>query len=301
MTQRKFLPLGSKTFSLLMVILVIMALESCKKQESNSLQHKEDFSIHEALKLTEENIGGSNAADACADVHYGYEGEEGPEHWSDLCAGWSKCSIGQAQSPVAISNVVSDKTLQPLDFQWGSTTAKIVNNGHTIQFNVDPGSKLKANGKTYDLLQFHYHHSSEHTIKDKFYPLEVHYVHKSADNKLAVIGVMFKEGAPNSLFNTFLADFPAPMTTFSSSFSFDLSALLPKNLRYYNYEGSLTTPNCAEDVKWHVLKGTVTASKEQIEKLKHILHNNNRPIQPLNGRTVRMSIGSPNGAEDTEE
>ena len=223
MNQQKFLPLGTKTFTLLLIVLYIMVLESCKKQESTGLQHKEEFSIHEALKLTEENIAGSgsNAApDACADVHYGYEGHEGPEHWSDLCVGWSACSIGQAQSPINISNVVNDKTLEPLNFQWGSTTAKIVNNGHTIQFNVDPGSKLVANGKTYELLQFHYHHSSEHSVKDKYYPLEVHYVHKASDGQLAVVGVMFKEGAPNSLFNSFLSDFPAPMTTFSSPFLF---------------------------------------------------------------------------------
>ena len=304
MKQTKFFPARVKMFSAMLVFLFILTLNSCQKKETTDLRQKEEFTLYEALKVSEENIGGShnnNGAEVCAGIHYTYEGVEGPEHWADLCEAWATCSEGQAQSPVAINNVVNDKTLMPLNFQWGSTTANIVNNGHTIQFNIDEGSKLIANGKSYNLLQFHYHHSSEHTIKDKSYPLEVHYVHKAADGQLAVVGVMFKEGAPNSLFNMFLENFPAPMTTYSSPVSINLSSLLPKNLRYYNYQGSLTTPACSESVNWHIVKGTVTASKEQIEALKHILHNNNRPLQPLNGRTVRMSIGGGNDSDDAGE
>jgi carbonic anhydrase len=115
-------------------------------------------------------------------------------------------------------------------------------------------------------------------------------VHQAADGKLAVVGVMFKEGAPNELFNMFVSQFPQPMTTFSSPVAIDLGSLLPKSQRYYQYMGSLTTPSCAETVTWHILTSPVTASKEQIKAFKHILHNNVRPLQPLNGRVVRLSM-----------
>ena len=35
---------------------------------------------------------------------------------------------------------------------------------------------------------------------------------------------------------------------------FDASSLLPRNLRYYRFAGSLTTPPCTEGVSWLVLK-----------------------------------------------
>ncbi|RYY31124.1 MAG: carbonic anhydrase family protein [Chitinophagaceae bacterium] len=302
MKKTMFQPVRVNMISLTLVSLFLVTLNSCKKQESASLQTEKEFTVYEALKVSEENIGTkNNADDACAGVHYTYEGAEGPDNWSGLCEGWTACGQGQAQSPVNIEKAVHDKNLAPLDFRWTSTTAKIVNNGHTIQFNVDPGSKLIANNKTYDLIQFHYHHKSEHTIKDKYYPLEVHYVHSAPDGKLAVVGVMFKEGAPNNLFNMFLQDFPAPMTTYSSPISFNLASLLPKNLRYYNYQGSLTTPSCSEIVSWHVIKGTVTASKQQIDALKHLIHDNNRPLQALNGRTVKLSAGNGSAGDELED
>lgn len=300
----KFIPVPNKKLSVVLCICFMVLMNSCRKDATETVKQEDKFTLFEALKLSEENLGKTTTehpVDVCVGVHYGYEGHEGPEHWENLCESWSACGEGTAQSPVNIKAVVPDKALRPLDFRWGKTVANIVHNGHTIQFNVDPGSKIVANGKTYDLLQFHFHHKSEHTIQGKHYPLEVHYVHSNAAGKLAVVGVMYKEGAPNSLFNEFLPKFPAPMTTYSSSTPIDLESLLPKNLRYYNYKGSLTTPNCAEGVNWHVIKGAVTASKQQIAALKQILHDNNRPVQPLNGRTVRMAVGAGYAAADSDD
>src|SRR5690349_170782 len=135
---------------------------------------------------------------------------------------------------------------------------------------------------------FHFHHVSEHTINGKQYPLEVHFVHKAADGKMAVIGIMFVKGKSNLLFSQFLQHFPPPDHTYSSPALINLVSLLPKNLRYYNYMGSLTTPACSEMVNWHVLKGTVEASESQIQQLAQILGNNHRPLQALNGRIIRM-------------
>ena len=65
------------------------------------------------------------------------------------------------------------------------------------------------------------------------------------------------------------------------------SALLPGNKDYYRFNGSLTTPPCSEGVWWLVMKESLTASKEQIEKFAHVMRGpNNRPIQPINARMV---------------
>ena len=57
---------------------------------------------------------------------------------------------------------------------------------------------------------------------------------------------------------------------------------------YYNFEGSLTTPPCTEDVNWIVFKNQETVSKEQVEKFTQTLgFKNNRPIQDTNGRQIK--------------
>ena len=46
--------------------------------------------------------------------------------------------------------------------------------------------------KAYQLLQYHIHAPSEHTIDGKNYEVEIHLVHKSyIHNKLAVVGLFF--------------------------------------------------------------------------------------------------------------
>ncbi len=217
---------------------------------------------------------------------WSYSGENGPDNWKNICGSYSACG-GERQSPVNIDNSVPDKKLIPLEVNWTTTSTKIINNGHTVQFNCDAGSTLKANGKYYDLKQFHYHALSEHKVKDKHYPLEVHFVHQANDNNLAVIGIFFKEGAKSQLFEKFLSSFPDKKGEFNSKYSIDLKSLLPTDLSYYTYSGSLTTPPCSEIVEWYVLKSAVTASAEQIKKFEKILKNNNRPVQPLNGRVIK--------------
>jgi carbonic anhydrase len=67
----------------------------------------------------------------------------------------------------------------------------------------------------------------------------------------------------------------------------NVMAMLPESKAYYGFDGSLTTPPCSEGVKWMVLKTPMTVSPEQVLKFQHIMKvANNRPLQPLNGRTI---------------
>ena len=74
---------------------------------------------------------------------------------------------------------------------------RIVNNGHTIQVNTPSGGHTMLGDKRFDLLQFHFHHPSEHVVAGSAFPLEVHLVHRAADGELAVLGVFFRPGAAN--------------------------------------------------------------------------------------------------------
>ena len=64
--------------------------------------------------------------------------------------------------------------------------------------------------------------------------------------------------------------------------------LLPGDLTSYRYSGSLTTPPCSEGVRWIIMSTPIEASQAQIEALRAIISNNNRPVQPLHGRALRI-------------
>lgn len=220
-------------------------------------------------------------------VHWSYQGEAGPDHWGELNADYAACAAGVTQSPIDLV-AVSGEDLPDIVFNYGESHLNILNNGHTVQVNYDEGSSIMVNGVQYNLLQFHFHTGSEHTIDGKQYPLELHLVHRNAEGGLAVVGVMATEGTENPAFADILAHAPAEETAAAVVESVMVAAesLLPAERLYYAYEGSLTTPPCSEGVKWHVLTTPIEMSAAQIETLAGILHGNFRPVQPLHDRTL---------------
>ena len=223
-------------------------------------------------------------------AHWGYTGHGNPSEWGQLSAKYSMCSEGRNQSPIDITVQDSaDVNLQALAFSYTTNSKNVVNNGHTIQVNIAPGSTIMIDGKTFELKQFHFHTPSENHIGGKSFPLEAHFVHLDKDGDIAVISVMFEEGAANNALATIWNKIPTTIDDKKALVlsSTDINALLPKNRAYYRFNGSLTTPPCSEGVRWFVMKKPLTVSKEQVEKFLHTLHHaNNRPIQNINARKV---------------
>ena len=221
------------------------------------------------------------AADKAA-PHWGYEGEAGPAAWGKE---FPTCGLGKAQSPIDIKGPFG-KATQSIKPDYKEGALKIVNNGHTIQVNVDPGSKLQIDNDSYDLLQFHFHRPSEEKINGKPSAMVAHFVHKSAAGKLAVVGVLLNEGKENATLKTVWAEAPkaeGPEVVVKGA-KINPGALLPKSLNYYSFEGSLTTPPCSEGVTFYILKSPATMAKAQVDAFPFKL--NARPVQPLNGRKV---------------
>ena len=224
------------------------------------------------------------------EVHWGYEGAGAPHYWGDLKAEFATCKTGRSQSPIDISAVVVTQ-LPAIQIDYGDTPLDIVNNGHTIKVNYQSGSSITVDGKRFHLLQFHFHSPSEHTIGGKAYPMVAHLVHKADDGQLGVIGVMIKEGRSNALLEQLWAHLPetAGSSVTVESEQINVSGLLPADLTYFNYSGSLTTPPCTEGVHWMVLAAPTEASAEQIARFRALYPNDARPVQPVNGRTIRLS------------
>ncbi|GJQ22764.1 MAG: hypothetical protein HBSAPP01_05540 [Candidatus Brocadia sapporoensis] len=120
--------------------------------------------------------------------------------------------------------------------------------------------------------------------------MEAHLVHKAADGKLAVVGVLMKEGKGNDFIKTLWKYFPkeGENEVVSIGQKIDANQLLPANvINYYHYSGSLTTPPYSEIVNWFILKTPITISKVQVDTFKSIFKKSARPIQPRHGRIVK--------------
>ena len=223
---------------------------------------------------------------AYAQPHWGYEGEHGPEHWGSLDPGFAVCSNGREQSPIDLTGA-EQEGLSEIIFEYAPSPISILNNGHTIQVDYQAGSGIVLDGTRYGLVQFHFHHRSEHTVDGADFPLEMHLVHADADGALAVVGVLVEEGGANEALAPVFRQMPGeagPAAMVEGTV--DAAALLPGRRTTWRYAGSLTTPPCSEGVSWLVMTEPVTASRGQIEAFKALFPVNNRPVQPLNGRRL---------------
>ena len=222
--------------------------------------------------------------------HWAYSGEGGPANWGDLKDDYAACGRGSQQSPIDIrSDAAISADLGAIQFNYKATPLKVLNNGHTVQVNYAPGSSITVAGKTYQLLQFHFHTPSEHMVDGEAAPMELHFVHRNDAGDLAVVGVMTKKGqmheALQPLWDHLSHEINVEMTV--PGMHVDAAALLPRQSRdYYHYMGSLTTPPCSEIVSWFVLKEPIVVSETQVARFIDTIGANARPVQAINRRLV---------------
>ena len=178
----------------------------------------------------------------------------------------------------------------PIQFNYQPINLTVKNNGHTIQVDYPPGSAIVLDGKKYELLQFHFHTPSEHTVDRIALAMEMHLVHQNSEGNLAVVGVLVKEGEENYFLQQIWEHLPESKGEKEvKGVKINAENLLPSNRDYYSYSGSLTTPPCSEGVSWNVLKMPIEASAEQIEHFMEIYQMNARPVQPLNRRKIKLN------------
>lgn len=224
------------------------------------------------------------------EAHWSYEGDTGPQAWGRMKPEFNLCAIGKRQSPIHIDE---RDTLQgpaePLQFNYQPSDGTVVNNGHTIQVDVQGDNTLTVRGSVYKLLQFHFHTPSEERINSRGFAMVAHLVHRNAEGQLAVVALLMDPGSANSLINKVWTYMPLDSgdRVRMPQNLLDLNELLPKDQRYYQFIGSLTTPPCTEGVLWMVLKQPTPLSREQIRLFQQLFPNNARPVQPVNGRAVR--------------
>mmetsp|Transcript_1149 Transcript_1149/g.1774 ORF Transcript_1149/g.1774 Transcript_1149/m.1774 type:complete len:325 (-) Transcript_1149:56-1030(-) len=251
---------------------------------------------------------------------YNKDSQVGPKEWYKL---YPDCQ-GHKQSPVNLSakDVTTNCSYAPKGnalFEFFSESCKFGDlayfaTSHSWQVNFDRCSlppAVMVNGVDYDLLQFHFHSVSEHTTGGAHSDGELHMVHASQQNadEYLVIAVMFNANH-NIIGNSELDSYWFRLASLSKRREgkypsyiktdqelADPYSLLPPDLTYFTYAGSLTTPPCTESVTWFVLANAVSMSPGQLDLFRYDMKrgketlvdangNTNRPTQPLNGRQI---------------
>ena len=220
-------------------------------------------------------------------VNWSYKGDTGPEHWVDLDPCYAACS-GTSQSPINLTGATASD-LDRLEPGYQTAPGTVRDTGHSIQVDIKGGSLVVGDDR-YHLEQFHFHTPGEHVVDGAGWAAEIHLVHADGDD-VAVLGIFVEVGEENAFMKTLTPHLPGCERA-GDPVVLCLADLLPENLDYFTYEGSLTTPPCSQGLRWLVLKTSVTFSEEQLALLQAYFPGGNaRPPQPLNDRAIYVSQG----------
>jgi carbonic anhydrase len=238
----------------------------------------------------------SAATEPSEPPHWTYDGDHGPDHWGDLSKDWATCKTGTSQTPIDIvtKGMTKSKDLKELGFAYKPIPLSIFNNGHTVQVAATSGASatLEAAGDAWQLVQFHIHSPSEHTVDGKHFDAEIHFVHKNAKGAFAVVGIFLTKGKESKPLAPYFDQAPADVSSEAKTIegkTIDLASMFPKKAAYYTYTGSLTIPPCTEGLTWFVFTTPAQISGAQLDKFRTLTHGDtNRPLQPLGARTVSV-------------
>lgn len=222
--------------------------------------------------------------------HWDYGPTNGPNHWGELSPEFRACDSGHRQSPIDIRDT-KKADLPEIVFEYKPSPLRIVDNGHTVMINYQPGSYVMVGDQRYQLKQFHFHRPSEEKIHGKSVDMSAHLVHDNGNGKLIVVAILLQAGEDNALIHELWKDLPKEKEKEEvlDRVQIDISKLLPQDRSYYTFPGSLTTPPCSENVTWIVLKHPTSISPAEIEQFSLLYRNDARPTQPLYGRTILES------------
>jgi carbonic anhydrase len=262
-----------------------------------------------ALAAALVSVGTSGLALAATPWSHDPASDIGPAEWGQLDPSFEDCATGMSQSPIDISAPIQGGG-PALRFAYDEAELIVENTGHVIEVPMpeDAHQTLGIGGTVYTLIQYHFHAPSEHTINGQHFDLEAHLVHENAAGQLAVVGVLMDVGDhPTRLVDTIFEHAPDvageetevgveanPEELLLGAAEGGGTGTVVVN-RYYAYSGSLTTPGCSEPVRWIVAKDPVAVSADAVEQMHELVSefpgydgypDNNRPVQPLNGRQV---------------
>ncbi len=165
----------------------------------------------------------------------------------------------------------------------------------TIEAEVPAGvAWVNLGTLRYDLVQFHFHTLSEHTLDGRRFPIEQHFVHRGPNGETLVIGLFLISGESDddedeggSVQDQVLRRIPAECGEETLIRGADLRSALPRSPATFRYQGSLTASPNNEGVSWLVVDRPKPIAGSSITSFQRVFPGGNaRDLQPLNGRVV---------------
>ncbi|XP_063678962.1 putative carbonic anhydrase 3 [Bolinopsis microptera] len=227
--------------------------------------------------------------------------------WPELC------QSGEQQSPIDI-DLIEDTVLHSSSLPDLGEVQLTYTNSSSIKYGVKDGPLVVMPedwpvGHTdgLQLLQIHFHWGSnssngaEHNLYGKQFQGEMHLVTRNldqldplSDDFYAVFGVFLEEDSSQvgSEQNEVIKNLVSG-GVINNEVTVPLSQLFSmETTSVYTYEGSLTTPGCAEHVFWMVFEEPIKLTPGVMGTMRQH-HNVNRTFrnpQPLNGRPITHRV-----------
>jgi len=260
------------------------------------------------IAIADSAVLGPIHPDGAKMASWSYTGDTGPLLWTKLNKKeWPLCSAGDLQSPINI-----DSRMKPSGFkyEWAAPSRacyNLTNTGRILEMTPTCPSigKRETLGVMiaddwFNLAGVTFHTPSEHRFLDEYYPIEVHFVMKSPKTgRYAVRGVFFDvSNIDESDFWSGISPYlwsvrnPGAWIKLPAVNTMNIMKVFQKaglNNKVYNYQGSLTTPPCTQNVIWDILSVPQPVSVETYNLLKKILKFNSRYTQNTPGRTNLLS------------
>ena len=245
------------------------------------------FVLLAPLQGVAQEKGGALAAPRLTPGGWSYTGEKGPAHWGSIREEFPLCCVGRRQSPIDINRVTPAH--EPLlNIHYHTTTTALLREPYRLMLEYDPGSYLKIRGQRYRLVSFDFHTPGEHSFQGSRPDMEIHLHHLGPQGEPLILSIPLVGGhRHNVTLGRILENLPpVDGRVYNRRAGINVLFLLPRDRSYYTYEGSETRPPCQENIQWVVFKNPVRVSWEDIQRIHAVVGDNNRPIQPRNGRVV---------------
>jgi carbonic anhydrase len=247
------------------------------------------------------------------ECEWSYHGSNGPNQWgtmtnaqSDLCYPYCSATTWQ-QSPIAIitAEAVYYSGLSEPKFKYERTRVSVGKLYHNFPITYPSGSNysntLTYNGITYNLTNIHCHHPSEHTWNASATnagttKIELHMVHTAQvgnppQTQTLVVAIFYEppgSSEEGKIVNQIVYNI-------DGSFHLDASTLIPDDITYFTYLGSLTTPGCNPNVNWLLMHNVRPIDGDYVQDFKSALENDYG--YGYNARPVQVQLTGTNGTQ----
>ncbi len=156
-----------------------------------------------------------------------------------------------------------------LEMRYKPGVLRVINDGQSVSVNAASGGSLKIGAEIFDLVRIQFHRPEGGQLDGKPVALVAFLVHRTAAGQTVVVAIPIRESAFQhrtiwQIWNNLPAKGAAEATI--SNISIDPMQLLPDNLAYQAYEGSLPVPPCTEKVRFYQLRNPIGISKDQLER-----------------------------------